>query len=171
MLTFKNHSTVITLEAQPIGCTTEIHIKTGHHTNHPPMIRPNVSYNASRNTNTIASYSTCETAQKQENPREGENMTEWEKQSGGDIWTPQNIGDEIIGEVVALETGGAYGPQWVLKTSDGRIVKTPSHRVLQNRMGLVKSGDTVRIVAGKKELPKVKGHNETQLYDVYKAKK
>ena len=95
---------------------------------------------------------------------------EWEKLASGDIWSPQKSGDTLEGEVIACETGGSYGPQWVIKTVDGKIAKTPSHKVLQSRMSLVKPGDHIKIVAGSKELPKVKGHHETQLYEVYRAR-
>lgn len=95
---------------------------------------------------------------------------EWEKQSGGDLWTPKEEGEELTGEVISVDEG-QYGKQWVIKKGDGKVIRTASHKVLQNRMASISIGDTVKIVAGKEDLPKIKGHNPTRLYEVFKAKK
>lgn len=90
----------------------------------------------------------------------------WEKQEGGNIWIPKKEGEEITGKVIAISEG-QFGKQASIQLSNGEVVLTPSHKVLQARMVKVKVGDEVKIVAGKKDLPKVKGYKETQLYDVY----
>lgn len=97
-------------------------------------------------------------------------MTEWEKQEGMGIWFPSEEGDELIGEVVEINPEATYGVQYSIKKDDGEEILTPSHKVLQNRLGKIKVGDKVKIVYKGTEPPKVKGQNPTEMYEVYKEK-
>lgn len=91
---------------------------------------------------------------------------EWEKQEGVGIWIPKKVGEEVIGKVVKIDTEGTYGTQLILETKDGEM-RTPSHKVLQNRIAKVKEGQTVKIVYAGQEQPTVKGNNPTEMYDVF----
>lgn len=93
--------------------------------------------------------------------------SEWKKVKGSSFWTPENTNDQLIGVVVTVHAHAEYGKQWDIETSEGEIVRTPSHKVLQNRMDRVKEGDEVKIVFTGTEAPGVKGHKPTQIYDVY----
>ena len=86
-------------------------------------------------------------------------------ESTGDIWKPKEKGEEKIGVVEDI-IEGKFGKQYILLVGDDAI-KTPSHRVLQNRMADVKRGQTVKIIFLGTELPTVKGNNPTAMYDVY----
>lgn len=100
----------------------------------------------------------------------GQDMTEWEKQESlSDIWIPTEEGEELIGEVTDSYEGG-YGQQYTIKKEDGSEVRTPSHKVLQNRMAKVEKGNKVKIVYTGEEPPTVKGQNPTRMYDVFVAK-
>lgn len=92
---------------------------------------------------------------------------EWEKQEGTGVWVPQAEEETLEGEVVNFIEEGGYGPQWEIKVADGDIKRTPSHKVLQNRMIKTKKGDQVRIVYKGEEPPKVKGQNPTKMYEVF----
>lgn len=94
---------------------------------------------------------------------------EWQKQDSADIWLPKEKGKELVGEVVSI-VEGAYGNQHVIKQEDGSELRTPSHKVLQNRMARVKVEDIVKIVYTGEELPTVKGNNATQMYEVFVKK-
>lgn len=92
---------------------------------------------------------------------------EWiESKGDSGIWLPETKGDTLEGEVNEIKSG-PYGAQLTLEKADGDKVTTPSHKVLQYRIGSVKVGDFVRIVYAGTELPKVKGQNPTRLYSVY----
>lgn len=94
---------------------------------------------------------------------------EYVRQEGAGLWLPEKEGDELKGEVTEIVTG-TYGQQFVIKKSDGEEIKTPSHKVLQNRMVKIKTGDHIKIVYLKEEPPTLKGNNPTKLYDVFKKK-
>ena len=94
-------------------------------------------------------------------------MTEYKKQEGAGIWIPEKEGDELIGEVTHIDTEGLYGTQYVIKKDDGEEVRTPSHKVLQNRMQKAVVGTKVKIVHTGTEPPAIKGHNPTSMYDVF----
>jgi len=103
--------------------------------------------------------------------KESVKMTEWQKQEGGqNIWIPTEEGEELIGKVVNKQEG-SYGPQWVIEDKEGNEHRTPSHKVLQNRMTSVEPDNEVKIVYLGEEPPSVKGQNPTRLYDVFVAKK
>lgn len=91
----------------------------------------------------------------------------WEKQEGAGIWIPEKEKDELVGEVTFINTEGLYGVQYTIKKDDGEEVKTPSHKVLQNRMQKAKVGTKVKIVYMGNEPPKVRGQNPTEMYEVY----
>lgn len=93
----------------------------------------------------------------------------WEKQEGSGLWLPEKEGDELIGEVTDVKEG-TYGNQFVIKKQDGEEIRTPSHKVLQNRMTDATVGTKVKIVYIGEEPPSVKGQNPTKMYDVFFAK-
>jgi len=97
-------------------------------------------------------------------------MVEWDKVvSKGDFWTPEKIGDELVGKLVE-RTEGQYGLQFTIQTSDGKSIKLPSHKVLQARLSELALGIMVRIVFTGTQLPTIIGINPTSLYDVFVAK-
>jgi len=93
----------------------------------------------------------------------------WEKQEGSGLWLPEKEGDELIGTVKEIKEG-TYGNQFVIAKDDGEEVRTPSHRVLQNRMIDAKKGTKVKIVFTGEEPPSVKGQNPTKMYEIFFAK-
>jgi hypothetical protein len=93
---------------------------------------------------------------------------QWEKQESTGIWIPTEEGDTVEGTVLDI-VEGSYGLQYVINADDKEI-RTPSHKVLQNRMAKVKKGDTVRIVYDGEEPPSVKGQNATKIYSVFVKK-
>ena len=95
--------------------------------------------------------------------------TKWEEQTGSGMWMPENPGDSLEGTVIDVKEG-TYGNQYVIKKADNEEVLTPSHKVLQNRMGMAVKGTTVRITYVKSELPTVKGNHPTRIYKVEFAK-
>ena len=95
---------------------------------------------------------------------------DWEKQEGMGMWLPDKEDDELIGVVEDVLDEGAYGRQFSIKKEDGDTILTPSHKVLQSRMGKVKKGDQVKIVYKGEEPPAVKGNNPTKLYEVFVKK-
>ncbi len=94
-------------------------------------------------------------------------MGEYVKQEGAGIWLPEKANDELIGEVTHIDTEGLYGTQYVVKKEDGDEVRTPSHKVLQNRMQKAVVGTKVKIVFSGTEAPKIRGQNPTSMYDVF----
>jgi len=95
------------------------------------------------------------------------NNKEWKKQEITEFWTPEVEGDELIGTVKEIRTHQEYGRQYLIMQEDKKAILTPAHKVLQNRMIAVKEGDEVKIVYLTSELPKVKGHSPTKMYDVF----
>ncbi len=89
------------------------------------------------------------------------------KQEGAGIWLPEKEKEELEGEVTHINTEGLYGVQYTIKKSDGDEVLTPSHKVLQNRMQKAEKGTKVKIVFTGTEPPKIRGQNETKMYDVF----
>ena len=99
-------------------------------------------------------------------------MTEKEKNEfvevkGSDIWLPEKEGDMLEGVVLEI-TQGNYGTQLVVETADKKIMRTPSHKVLQSALPTITKGDQIRIVFEGEEAPKVKGNSPTKMYKVYK---
>lgn len=93
-----------------------------------------------------------------------------EQESSGEMWLPENKGDELIGQLVNVEQG-MYGNQYIIRLPEGNETKTPSHKVLQSRMSRVAIGETIKIVFEGQEPPAVKGQNPTKLYKVYVKEK
>lgn len=91
----------------------------------------------------------------------------WEKQEGAGIWLPDKENEELVGEVTHIDRDGLYGVQYTIKKSDDDEVKTPSHKVLQNRMQKAEVGTKVKIVFTGTEPPKIRGQNPTTMYEVY----
>jgi len=101
----------------------------------------------------------------------------YEKQGGSSFWNAEKVGDVLEGVVVdVIGSGSEFGKQWMIEcesatSSELESVLTPSHKVLQNRMNKVEIGDQVKIVYVKEDLPKIKGHNPTKIYEVFVKKK
>jgi len=92
---------------------------------------------------------------------------EWVKQEAQDMWLPEQAGDELVGTVTDV-TEGLYGKQHTIKKDDGTLIKTPSHKVLQNRLVECVAGDVVKIVFSGEQPPAVRGNNPTKIYEVFK---
>lgn len=91
---------------------------------------------------------------------------EWKKQEGSNFWSPDEVGQEIEGNVTDIRDDDQFGRQYSIATKDGKIV-LPSHKVLQNRMLDAKIGTIVKVVFKGEEPPKLKGHKPTKLYEVF----
>lgn len=95
----------------------------------------------------------------------------WEAQEDSPMWNPKEEGETLIGEVLKIEEG-MYGKQYViLDLRKKKELRTPSHKVLQNRMQNIQVGDTVRITFTHEEPPAVKGQNPLKMYTVDKRKR
>jgi len=91
----------------------------------------------------------------------------WKKQEGPPMWMPEKEGEELTG-VVTDVLDGLYGAQYMIKPAgEEELIKTPSHKVLVNRMAEVKKGDMVKLVFVEEQPPAVKGQNPTKMYEVY----
>jgi len=89
----------------------------------------------------------------------------WEDVKGNSsMWKPEKIGEAIEGTITELKNG-LYDVQAVIVNGDQEWT-TPSHKVLQSRIGACKIGDYVRITYEKDELPTVKGRNPTKIYSL-----
>ena len=96
-------------------------------------------------------------------------MIEWKKvesEALGNLWLPEQKGDELVGTVEKREEG-TYGVQFTIKKDDGSLIKTPSHKVLQNRMAKLALGQMVKLVFTGEIPPKIRGENPTKLYELY----
>jgi len=89
---------------------------------------------------------------------------EWKKVEN-EMWMPETDGETIIG-TLKDKTEGNYGPQWIIETNKGEI-RTPSHKVLQNRLNRVEIGKEVKIVYVGEEKPKEGHDSPTKIYEVY----
>ena len=89
------------------------------------------------------------------------------KIEGLPIWLPENTGDKLEGEVLDLDSTGAYGLQATIKTEKGELT-TPAHKWLQNCLRRVKTGERIEIIFTGEEPPKVKGQSPTKKYDVFR---
>lgn len=95
----------------------------------------------------------------------------WKEQTSGDnnIWLPQKVSDELIGEVVDVKEAGKYGRQIVIKDERlGKSMTTPSHKVLQARLANIVKGDLVKIIYDGEQPPRVRGENPIKMYRVFK---
>jgi len=94
---------------------------------------------------------------------------EWEEVKSGEYWLPQ-IGEEIIGVITRIESNDEFGKQYTLDVKSLGEVTLPSHKVLQSKLNKCIRGELVKIVYVKNELPKVKTHKPTRIYDVFRQK-
>ena len=92
-------------------------------------------------------------------------MSEYVEQTGTEIWLPE-VGGEVEGKVID-KAEGDYGMQYTIQKEDGTAIKTPSHKVLQNRLVAVSIGDSVKMVYDRDEAPSVKGFSPTKIYKVF----
>jgi len=84
-----------------------------------------------------------------------------------EFWKPENEGDVLEGEVVAVWPENTFGLQLDIKNHEGIVVKTPSHRALQAKLANIAKGDKVRIVYEEEVPSKKAGNNPTKIYTVY----
>jgi hypothetical protein len=89
----------------------------------------------------------------------------WSEVSDSNFWKPEKENEEIEGVVISKETGD-YGLKVILETSPNNFITLPSHKVLQSRLQQVAIGDKIKVVFLKKELPKIKGHQPTNIYKI-----
>lgn len=89
----------------------------------------------------------------------------WEEVKESNFWNPEKEGDSIEGVIISMNKE-EFGLKVVIETKDKKMITLPSHKVLQNRLLICKVGDLVRVIFDKKELPKIKGHNPTNIYRV-----
>lgn len=81
-------------------------------------------------------------------------------------WKPEKVGDMIEGVLVKAEPSQSYDNKvYGIQTSDGAQFVVFGTTVLDNRMGYVRVGDTVRIVYQGTE--KNKKNQPTKLFDVF----
>ncbi len=87
----------------------------------------------------------------------------------GNIWKPEKDGEFVEGVLKAARESDMYKGNFIydLETKAG-IVSIFGTAVLNSRMQRTKVGDKLKIVYEGTELPKVKGHNPTKLFKVYK---
>lgn len=81
----------------------------------------------------------------------------------GEYWEPEP-GDELIG-VIIEEEDSTYGKTYIIEIEPGKQLKTPSHKMLQQKLDQTNIGDRVKIVAGESK-PTTKG-NPMNTYKVY----
>jgi hypothetical protein len=60
------------------------------------------------------------------------------------IWLPETQGEMLQGKIVSHETG-QYGAYLNIQKSDGEVIMTPSHAILQSYIPELKDGTEVRI--------------------------
>jgi len=93
-------------------------------------------------------------------------MSEWkERDTIGDMWLPEKANDELVGKIIE-QIEGSYGMQWIIETKEGNV-RTPSHKVLQNRLNGIETGKEVKIIYDGEEPPSVKGQHPTKMYRVF----
>jgi hypothetical protein len=95
---------------------------------------------------------------------ENKNLEGYEEQFGTDFWSPKEIGTSIEGKIIHIEEG-IFGKVYELQNKEEKI-RTPSHKVLQNKINKAKIGDYCKIVFTGEGLPKARGENGAKLYDV-----
>jgi hypothetical protein len=99
------------------------------------------------------------------------NLVDWVKDEtpNKEFWKPAKEGESIEGVVVDKKQGN-FGLQLTLQLADGSEVKTPSHKVLQNRLQNKEVGQILKLVYTGQLAPRVRGENPIQTYDVYTKK-
>jgi hypothetical protein len=91
----------------------------------------------------------------------------WEEVQAGNFWNPKKEGESVEGIIISIEQG-QWGNKVTMETKDKKLVTLPNHAVLQSRIQNCKTGDMIKVVFEKTELPTVKGHNPTNIYKVLK---
>jgi hypothetical protein len=91
-----------------------------------------------------------------------------EKIEGINIWLPKEKMENLVGEIVRIDSDAQFGSQATIKQEDGKEILTPSHRWLQNCLKRLKVGDKVKFVYDGEEISKVKGQSNTKTYSVYR---
>ena len=94
----------------------------------------------------------------------------WKEVIGGsgDRWEPKEINEELTGLIISINDG-IYGKQFIIQQKDGKEIRTPSHKVLQNRMDELEINTEVKIVYLGEEPPKIRGQQPTKMYKVFVA--
>jgi hypothetical protein len=91
-------------------------------------------------------------------------MTRREIKTG--FWTPEKKGDSLKGKIMEILSGN-FGKQYLIKTSDGSLLTTPSHAVLQAKMITMKQDNIVEIIFTGEIPATKKGNNPTKDYSVF----
>jgi len=109
-------------------------------------------------------------------------MSKYEEQegSGSGYWKPEEINEALEGEIVDFQAESTFldqntgeerpaGPIWTVQLDDGSTKKTPTHKMLQNKMENMQVGDNVLIVfTESKAIPG--RESEMKVYRVFKQK-
>jgi hypothetical protein len=96
------------------------------------------------------------------------NLDGWEEVADSNYWNPEKEGEEVEGIITSINKDD-FGLKVAIENK-GKSIVLPSHKVLQNRLQNCKVGDMIKVIFEKKELPKVKGHNPTNIYKVLTKK-
>lgn len=89
------------------------------------------------------------------------------QESRGDLWTPDVEGDSVEGVIVNQENG-EFGRQVIIECEPGKVIKTPAHKVLQQRLECFSVGDRIRIeYCGSKQSKK---GNDMHIYKLFEWK-
>ena len=97
-----------------------------------------------------------------------EEKNEWVKQESQMYWNPDTINEELVGVILQSIDSEEYGRNYVIEETDTKKkYQTPSHKVLQNLMRNCKVGDVVKIVYLGEDMPTIKGHKPTRMYELY----
>jgi len=99
---------------------------------------------------------------------ENTNLDGWEEVADSNYWNPEKEGDEVEGVITSINKDD-FGLKVTIENK-GKAIVLPSHKVLQNRLQNCKVGDMIKVIFEKKELPKIKGHNPTNIYKVLTKK-
>jgi hypothetical protein len=110
------------------------------------------------------------------------NMDDYEEQegSGGEYWKPEEINEALEGKIIDYQSSSTFidqnsgeekeaGPIWTIQLEDGSIKKTPTHKMLQNKMEDMKIDDEVLIVFTESK-PIPGRESEMKVYRVFKKK-
>jgi len=99
---------------------------------------------------------------------ENTNLDGWEEVADSNYWNPVIEGESVEG-IITLVNKDDFGLKVTIE-SNGKAIVLPSHKVLQSRLQTCKVGDMIKVIFEKKELPKIKGHNPTNIYKVLTKK-
>jgi len=99
---------------------------------------------------------------------ENTNLDGWEEVADSNYWNPVIEGESVEG-IITLVNKDDFGLKVTIENK-GKAIVLPSHKVLQNRLQNCKVGDMIKVIFEKKELPKIKGHNPTNIYKVLTKK-